>query len=544
MTRWRAAVVLFAVCAVVQGCTCKKRSTDDDDITGKLVADTGFRPSKNGFEFQNRGGQYPSTPPVLTTAGVAKLFGGGACLGGNAQNCKLTPAATEWMQMINRAMNGGQCEGMAVSSLAFFKKVNDPATYSPGATTAHDLEYDKVGSLIGYYWAFQAVNPVKDAQAKSLMQTPNVVEDTLAAMMRRGELATIAIRSTHGGHAVTPYAIEDKGNNIHWIRIYDNNWPDMSRHIIIDRRANTWKYELASLNPDVPKEPWAGTAQTHTIAVIPLATRLGRGECPFCTGSKRKAVRAHGANSVLITNQDGKRIGRDGDTVVNEIPDAEVVDLDGYMNGGEPNHPMYVVPADADYEIAIHGHEHGGAQHPDEDHGVSVIGNGSAVATETPRLKGGEHDTLSVQRDGGVKYSSGNGGTIPPIRLAHDGDGTHGMVARVANMKAGAHEPVEYRVDPKQGHVTVAGGGKRSESYDLKVTHVHGGAEDHTVEQRGIKYTPGEPHTVHSDPTPGAKHTSFTVNKGTEKAQEAKPKEPATHGGKAPAHTPKPTPKR
>jgi hypothetical protein len=405
-----------------------------------------------------------------------------------------------------------------------------------------------VGSLIGYYWAFQAVNPVKNAQMKSLLfQTPNTVEDTLADMMRRGELATLAIRSPHGGHAVSPYAIEDKGNGVHWIRIYDNNWPDMSRHIIIDRRQNTWKYELASLNPDVPKEPWSGNAESHNIAVIPLSTRLGRGECPFCTGSGKKVVRPHGANSITLTNQDGKRIGHDGDKTINEIPDAEVIDLNSYLGGTPASQPMYVVPADADYEITLHGTDKGAGAHPDEDHGVAVIGNGSAVVVETPKLKAGDHDTLSVHRDGGVKYKTGAGGTIPPIRLAHDGDGSHGMHARITNMKADAHDQLEVRMDAKAGHVTVSGGGKRSDSYDLKVKHVHASAEDHEVEQKAIKYTPGEAHTVHTDPTPGAKHTSFTIKTAGKEAQDPKPKtekEPAGHTGKTPARPARPAPKR
>lgn len=32
----------------------------------------------------------------------------------------------------------------------------------------------------------------------------------------------------------------------------------------------------------------------------------------------------------------------------------------------------------------------------------------------------------NLRTDSAVKYQSGGGGAIPPIRLAHDGDGTHG----------------------------------------------------------------------------------------------------------------------
>ena len=542
---------LWTACGIVLAGTtlvsCSKRAAKDDDTSdkgGTMLADTGFRPDKNGYPFQNQGGQYPKTPPVLTAAGVSKMFGKEACVGGDAKSCKLTPAANEWMGVVNRAMNIGQCEGMAVGSLAFFKKIQSPKDYAASAASAHDLNHNNVGPLIGYYWAFQMVNPVRFQTIKSLYtQTPNGAEDTLVDMMKRGEYATLAVRSAHGGHAVTPYAVEDRGNGIHWIRIYDNNWPDKERYVIIDRNANTWKYELASLNPDVPKEPWEGNAETHTIAVTPLAYRLGKAECPFCTGSKKLVV-PHGTNSITLTNHDGKKLGRGDDgKIVNEIPDAEVVQLDSYLAGAEGGEPMYTVPHDADDEISLHGTDRKTTDaNPNGDHGVAIIGNGSAVAVETSKLKPGDKDTLSVHREGAVKYQSGSGGTIPPIRLAHDGDGQHGMTARISNMKADAHEPLELKMDHKAGEVHVSGGGKRSESFDLKVKHVHAGAEDQEVEHKGIKYKAGETHTVHVDPKPGAKPAPLKVTHAPTPKVKAAPT-PSTPAHTTPgvaAHTPAP----
>jgi hypothetical protein len=525
---------------------CKKHPPVDNSPKGAFLADTGFRPSIHGFRFQNEGGQYPKTPPVLTAAGVSKLFGKDACVGGDVKSCKLTPVATEWMAMVNRAMNIGQCEGMAVSSLAFFKKINDPTAFAPGAKSAHDLTHAAVGPLIGYYWAFQMVNPVRLETGKSMFtQTPTSAEDTLVDMMKRGELATLAIRSPHGGHAVTPYAVENRGDGIHWIRIYDNNWPDKERYIIIDRNQNTWKYELASLNPNVPREPWSGTADSHSIAVTPLSARLGKAECPFCAGSKKMVV-PQGTNSISLTNQDGKRIGRDGDKMVNEIPDAEVVDLNTYVDGAPVSEPVYVVPADADYEVSITGQDKkGAAGAPDDDHGVAFIGNGSAVAVETTKLKTSDRDTLSLHRDGGVKYRTGSGGVIPPIRLAADGAGG-GMQARIANMKAEANDDLEVKLDQKAGQVTVQGGGKKSDAYDLKVKQVSAGSDDREIEQKGIKFHAGESHTIHADAAVGGKGAAtFKIAHGVY----VKPKPEKEHA-KEPARaepakgTPKGTPKK
>jgi hypothetical protein len=523
MIQLSATTCVVIACLSVATVGCKRRTRPAAPAaaaSASFLADTGFRPPANGYAFNNQGGQYPKTPPVLTGGGVVKLFGANACLGGDVANCKLTPAAGEWMAMINRAMNGGQCEGMAVSSLVFFEKDMKPSSLVPRASSTHNLTHDQAFALIGYFWAWQAVNPVRALTLKSrATQTPSSAEDTLVEMMKRHELATVSIRFNNEGHAVTPYAVEDRGNNIHWIRIYDNNWPDKERYIIIDRTANTWKYELASINPDVPRLPWSGTADTHSIAITPLSARLGAAECPFCSGGTRKVVTASGGNSVTLTNQDGKKLGIEDGKLVNEIPEAEVVTLNSYLDGAPVGEPMYVVPAEGDYDVHIAGTDHraGGSE---GDHGVSIIGNGSAVAVETARLRPGERDTLSLHRDGAVRYASGSGGTIPPIRMAHDGDGKHGMQVRIANMKADAHEALELRMDHKAGEITVQGGGRKSESYDLKVKHVHAGAEDHEVEQRGIKYSSGAVHTVHSDPSPGAKHTAVSVKSAP------RPKEP------------------
>jgi hypothetical protein len=502
----------FCLVLSITASGCKPQASATTDAgPGGVLADTGFRPTKDGFKFENQGGHYPRTPPVLTNQDVARMFGSDACASGSGNTCRLKPVATEWMTMVNRAMNDGQCEGMAVSSLAFYQKVYQPASYAPHAKSIRDLTHAETASLIGYFWAFQMVNPVRKDKVESLItMTPISVEDTLVDMMKRNELAVIAIHSPHGGHAVTPYAVEDRGNGIHWIEIYDNNWPDRERHIIIDRNANTWAYELASLNPDIPREPWSGTADSHSIAVTPLSDRLGRAECPFCAGGKKLVV-SYGTNGVTLTNGDGKKLGREGDKIVNEIPGAEVFDVASYLDGVPPSDPVYAVPAEGDYQVSIAGRDRPSRpESAEEEHGVAVIGNGAAVTVETPKLATNEHDTLSVSHDGGIKYKTGKAGEFPAIRLAADG-AAGGMHARLSHMNAEANDEIELKMDHAAGQITVSGGGKRASSFDLKVTHVQGGAEDRVNEQKGIKFQPGMTHTIESSPNVAAGATPFKV---------------------------------
>jgi hypothetical protein len=535
----RAARLSFVLLAAASAGCQSKQASDRAGAGGpaKVLADTGFRPARDGYKFENQGGAYPRTPPVLTSQDVAKMFGADACIKGSAPDCKLKPVATEWMGMVNRAMNAGQCEGMAVSSLAFYKKIYDPASFAPHARSTHDLTHAESSALIGYFWAYQMTDPVRRDKVRSLeSMTPTSVEATLADMMQRGELAVISIRSRHGGHAVTPYAIEDRGGGIHWIDIYDNNWPDRERHIVIDHNQNTWSYELASLNPDIPREPWSGDAESHTIAVTPLSDRLQKPACPFCE-SRRKTVVSYGTNGVVLTNGEGKKLGREGDKIVNEIPGAEVFEVAGYIDGEPAMEPIYEVPADGDYQVAIVGRDKQrkaeGEQH---DHGVVVIGNGSAVAVETTKLKPTEQDTLSLARDGGIKYKTAREGEFPTIRLAANGP-NGGMHAHVSHMQASANDEIAIKMDHAAGQVVVAGGGAKASSFDLKVTHVQADAEDKVAEQKGIKYDPAKVHTIQSTPTAPAGNSPFRIS-----LKLAPPRPPASASAQAPASSGAPAP--
>jgi hypothetical protein len=496
----------------------------------KVLADTGFRPNKDGYKFENEGGAYPRTPPVFTSQDVARMFGADACIKGSDQNCKLKPVATEWMGMVNRAMNAGQCEGMAVSSLAFYKHAYSPAAFAPRAKSAHDLSHAESSALIGYFWAYQMTDPVRSDKVRSLLSmTPISAEETLVDMMKRNEFAVIAIRSRHGGHAVTPYAVEDRGGGIHWIDIYDNNWPDKDRHIVIDHNENTWSYELASLNPDIPREPWSGDAESHTIAVTPLSDRLQKPDCPFCEGRKKTVV-SYGTNGVVLTNGDGKKLGRDGDKIVNEIPGAEVFEVTGYIDGEPAMEPIYAVPADGDYQVAIVGRDaHRKAEGEQEDHGVAVIGNGAAVTVQTAKLKPTEQDTLSLSRDGGIKYKTAREGEFPAIRLAASGP-NGGMHAHLSHMQANANDEIAIKMDHTAGQIVVAGGGKKASSFDLKVTHVQPEGEDKVVEQKGIRYDPAKVHTIQSSPTAPAGAIPFKIA-----TRVAPPPPPASASAQAPA---------
>ncbi len=465
-----------------------------------FLADTGFRPATHGFAFKNSGGQFPKTPGIVDTNVVAKMFGKEACVGGALAKCKLTPPAMEWAAMINRAINGGRCEGMAVASLTMFQKTDDPARYGKGATSAHGVNPAAVTPLIAYYWAWQTVDPM---QRETVMQrrktTPANAIDQLSSMMKGKQLATLAIwapRPQRGGHAVTPYAIEHKGNDVYWVRIYDNNYPDKERYIVIDKKANTWRYDVAALNPDKPKLPWYGDASTHSIAVLPVATRLQRAVCPFCTSAGgKKTVMARGAE-LTLTDPEGRKLGYEGDKLINEIPDADVVDLASFLEDAEAPEPIFIVP-DNDYDVSIGStaSKSGDEDDDDEATSVAIFSGGSSLTIGRNKREKGQRDTLSLSKDGDeIRYRTGNG-KVPRLRLSVDDD-KEGMVVGIRNIKADPDDEVDLKLDRKEGKVHLQGGGKKTESYDLKVRRVRAHADDLEVEAKGVKIRTGESHAI------------------------------------------------
>jgi hypothetical protein len=473
----------------------KKKKVASAKKDQAVLADVGFRPEKDGFGFRNTGGKYPMTDPVLNEKVMVKLFGPEACIGGDTENCSLTLPAFEWANMINRAMNGGQCEGMAVASLTYFKKLDKPN--SPMPLLTHEVSREEATPLIAYYWSYQALDPVMSATVRARRaSTPVEVEDELIKMLNKGELATIAFWNPRGrgGHAVTPYAIEDKGNDVHWIKIYDNNYPDTERYIIIDRKANTWRYDLAALNPSVPKMPWDGGPDSHNIVVLPLDLRLQRAACPFCEASEQRVIWPRSA-SVSVADQDGNTLSVENGEIKNNIPGAEVVDLSAWTDGSESVDPIYFLPAKNDYDITIQKGA-ASASAPDDEKGVAVFGAGAAVTVEGVDMNDGDKDTLTLAHGAdGVRYRSASG-KMPALKLAL-ADSKDGVSVRVANLKADADSEVELSFDRKAGKAILQGGGKSTESYDLELRHVGGGRKGvDKVVQKGVRFKLGESHSI------------------------------------------------
>ncbi len=362
---------------------------------GDVVFDFGFNPADNGFSFENYGDDIPATN--LTADELRRMFGDEVCADINGDECILTPPAEQWMEQINGDMAGGHCEGMAVLSLMMYTGQVSPSDFGGELASELDINDEALQREIAYWWATQAVDPT----ASSIVTgTPMEILETIEQMDVNGETYTIGIYNDRGeGHAITPFGVEDKGDGLFAILVYDNNYPGEVRELFVDSRDNSWTYET-SINPEVETDVWSGNADTATLDLTPTSARLETQTCPFCEGgysslSGKLAAPAQALNQIfldgeghiLITDESGNRLGYVDGKIINEIEGASYSKYRMLASGNTPE-PIYSIPANLDVTITIDGTELTEETLTD----LMMIGPGFSIGVEGIYLEPGQVD--------------------------------------------------------------------------------------------------------------------------------------------------------
>jgi hypothetical protein len=366
---------------------------------GTIVYDFGFRPDQHGFGFENYGDDIDVTN--LTADEMRRLFGDDVCSRINGDQCTLTPPANQWMQQINEAMGGGHCEGMAVLSLMMYTGQISASDFGGSQASDLDLNDEALQREIAYWWATQATAPTAESVIRG---TPMEIMAKIEEMDARGETYTIGIykEDFSGGHAITPFGIKSVEDGLYTILVYDNNYPGEVRELLIDERDNSWAYE-AAINPQVESELYTGNADTQTLDLTPTSARLVTQECTFCAegygflpGAKLASpVPTHnqifldGKGRILITDEQGNRLGYVDGKIVNEIPGAS---FNAYRMGfvQEAPDPIYSIPAGLDVTVTIDGSTLDANSETD----LIMIGPGFFIGIEEIMLEPGQVDTV------------------------------------------------------------------------------------------------------------------------------------------------------
>ncbi|MDD4448326.1 MAG: hypothetical protein PHN61_11700 [Methanothrix sp.] len=387
-------------------------------LEGAAINDSGFRPNIDGFSFQNYGDD-PVTVD-LTATELQRMFGDKVCASTADGKCTLTYPAERWMNQAISAMKNGHCEGIAVlSSLMYYNETN-PGIFGGSSVIDLSLQDVLLQREIGYWWATQVTRP---GGSKKVLDSPQAVLDTLAAAFGNGPgsgewwVMGIYLPDGSGGHAITPYAVEDLGNGTARILVYDNNWPKDSRFIEVDTINNSWRY-LASASPDEPNSLYSGNASTRNLEIVSLSSRLGLQECDFCEeksaasssagqgagqGTKSIQIWQSGKARALVTDENGQRAGTlESGQLVNEIPGAEIRNLKfGLPDMGSSYPPVILLPLalinDSHLAIDINSTANGSQKNQAD---TTIIAPGFALASSVPNLGQGQNQSMDLFSEG------------------------------------------------------------------------------------------------------------------------------------------------
>lgn len=432
-----------------------------------------FDVNVHGFGFQNFTNTQPVQVTNLTPADMHRMFGDAACGSGTGPTCTLSPQAQQWMEMISEAMNGGHCEGMAVLSLNMYLGRQSPTDFGAPTTNALTLAGNEpLQREIGYWFALQAVAPTSMSRIPG---TPVEQADRLrTSFMGNGERYTIAIFKSDftGGHAVTPYDVRDEDGRTR-IVVYDNNFPGQERFIDIDPAANTWQYEAAA-NPGNPASLYTGDATKPTLLLVPISAREAARVCPFCGDLQMggaRTIATTGDASVLISNGSGQRLGHMGDTLVEEIPGAEVVALTSDDLWNDQSEPLYRLPGGGDLTVEL------SAEDTASPSSVSSSGPGYYLGVENVQLEPGQNDRLLIGGDSPyIEYETSGMETADVVLAIQTSAADWTVSVRSRGDSAGQLIQAGLSVDDGMLDVSFGGADAMSE-FDLTITRADGGTE-------------------------------------------------------------------
>lgn len=264
---------------------------------GEIVADSGFRPLPNGLPYANYGASlsdvhvFFGTPnnnlKPLDSFGMRSLYGDGVCQGPvTAQGtCDLTPAASYLSLAIFEAVTGvGHCVGFATVAAGLYNGQLEPDALAAFTLGSQSQLQPQVQQIIARNWATQWTTETTDF-------TPNEVLAQLRESLTPGSAPFTLVldwESAEGGregHAITPFAVYDRGNGLFDIGVYDNNYPFKKRAVQVDTNTNSWAYE-ALINPSAPATIARGDATTKSLQLMSVADSLAVQECLVCLGGR------------------------------------------------------------------------------------------------------------------------------------------------------------------------------------------------------------------------------------------------------------------
>lgn len=448
-----------------------------------FAPDNGFLTGIDDLHFSNYGaGTYPDNTD-LSVIDLFTLFGVGVCQSGNtAATCVLSPAAQQWRTASLASMGNGHCSGMSATVQRIWAGMDSVAALQAGAQDTWALAPSAiVRGEIARNHTLQLLKPllgnhysVTTNDGTSPKQVLEMIRTNLKQSAQNPYELHIFKSDFSSGHAVTPWKVSYKGKNIFHVYIYDSNWPGLdNRYIEFDVKLDTWRYDLAALNPNLAPNAWFGNAATQSLRLRPTATiTKGGWKCPFCpvviaadgTGNSSEGMLLM-SNGLFALAEDGagKQVGWTGDGYINEVAGAEVVEIAGGL--GTPLAAQFNLPQGA-YNLVLSN-----PLTASVTGGFSILGNGSGAGVEDATLAAHAVAAANVGAEADSVRFTVDGGAPPALFVLGDSAGA-GYHIQVQPRSLAAGGAITLRFDTQNSTAIFSDSDPTANTYSLLITRI------------------------------------------------------------------------
>lgn len=471
-----------------------------------------FRSNPHGFGFANWGdNQYPEDAE-LDTATLIRMFGAqNVCVSGSTpQDCVLTGPARAWRNQELADVDGGHCYGMAVVSQRIFVGLDAPANYQDGVTQTIDLlPHDAIRAAITEFAVTQSLMPAdgsSDQWVRKQGLKPSEVLNKFAQRFQThpNDPYVLGFLFNGEGHAVTPYAIENKGNGIYWLYVYDNNAPGETRYMVFDLNRETWQYAFGAINPAQPPNIWEGSARTDTLVFRPTSAHLNGGwACPFCnetvsasgvrTTNSSVTFELFGQGEVLVLDSEQRAIGYDfeRDQFINEIAGSDVMPkFDGLGVESAPTLRLPLQAANDPYTVYVAGKTEAEPVNAD----MFMFGPGYAVGLSALQINPGQDLLMTMRPDGRqITFNASQQGTVSPdIVIAVDSsDSDDSYLFGIGGFALDAFKTVTVTLALEQGLLYFTDDDGGADTYALEMLRIRPDGSEAYYENANVELSRG-----------------------------------------------------
>jgi len=457
-------------------------------VRGEVIVDSGFRPFPNGFPFANYGGDFeenqivyglpekvamppakdwvPTTPVELNALALRRTFGEGVCVKESPRdargNCFLTRTSEILSKVISEQADGGNCFGIAAAASALYNGQINPnqvgSQMLPSTNNLNAQAQRTILRLFGTQFFGAADNLIGDS--------PNDVVEILTRDLASGTVPYIlTLLGENGGHAVTPYAIyERRDEGLIEIAVYDNNFPNLARAVLVDPATNTFRYS-GSLNPAEDTLLWEGNnVEGSSLNLVSVQDTLERQSCPVCIGPDQGSFVAFAAVDKVNMNLMFDLRDLKGESL--DPSDYRVLNPLNPPTGKEVTLPMVIVKPGVSYRLIIDGRNMKRVEQLE----LYVMANGKASELILEDFAPGTIAEFVVDRKKRQSGFLASKTTSPRVVEAIEIAGASLVLnGRIKVLQGGTR--VSQRTDAKNGITRYSSNSKRSEMWNMQATY-------------------------------------------------------------------------